>query len=221
MSIIKTDDAHILASFSTRRDQLTILQRERPAQAAAFFQTLEHTPFRVIGRVPKNNSASSIRRFLGGIISENLKADPFYDIWIADMAAQCQLFCEALGSKAVGFCLGTERGCRRYHIDKVPMRCLVTYSGQGTEWIPDTAADRMAFSMGAPNAEIVIDPAQRQFIAPWHVAIFRGGENGLLHRTPDSALNGPSILMRLDHADFWDKVFEHQQNKRPALVLNG
>lgn len=218
MSIIKTDEVHILADFSNRKGQLTILERARPVQAAAFFQTLEQTPFRVIGRVPKNKSSESIKRFLEGTIAESLKADPFYEVWIADMAAQCQLFCEVLGSQSVGFCLGTERGCRRYHIDKVPMRCLVTYSGQGTEWLPDDAADRGAFSMGAPNAEILKDPAQRQYITPWHVAIFRGGDKGLLHRTPDSALNGPSILMRLDHPAFWDRIFEHQKDKRPALV---
>jgi len=35
---------------------------------------------------------------------------------------------------------------------------------------------------------------------------FRGGPKGILHRTPDDALNGASILMRLDREDFWENV---------------
>jgi hypothetical protein len=41
----------------------------------------------------------------------------------------------------------------------------------------------------------------------WDISIFRGGGTGLLHRTPDDALNGHSILMRLDNKDFGDTVY--------------
>ena len=47
---------------------------------------------------------------------------------------------------------------------------------------------------------------EKKFIREWNVAIFKGGPNGLLHRTPDVALNGPSILMRLDYAKYWDQI---------------
>ena len=40
----------------------------------------------------------------------------------------------------------------------------------------------------------------------WDIAIFRGGASGLLHRTPDDALNGHSILMRLDNKVFGSAV---------------
>ena len=221
MSIIKAHDLQSLSKLSNCANQLAILERERPAQAEAFFQLLQQTPFRVIGRVTKDNSEIDIRNILQGTIPDILRADPFYDVWVSDMAELTQRFCETLGSQAVGFCLGTKRGCRRYHIDKVPLRCLVTYSGQGTEWIPDEAADRKAFSMGAPNSDIVIDPSKRQFITPWHVAIFQGGEKGLLHRTPDSALDGPSILMRLDHGSYWDDLLAFQKNNGELWALNG
>lgn len=214
MSIIKVDNWRSLSSFSSRNDQLAILERDRPAQTDDFFQALQQTPFRVIGRVTKDNSAKDIRNILKDTLSETIRSHPFYNVWVLDMAEQAQRFCKTLGSDAVGFCLGTKRGCRRYHIDKVPMRLLVTYSGQGTEWIPDEAADRKAFSLGAPNSDILKDPQKRQFMSPWHVAIFRGGDKGLLHRTPDSALDGPSILMRLDHASYWDELLEFQHDNR-------
>ena len=38
------------------------------------------------------------------------------------------------------------------------------------------------------------------------IAIFRGGKNGILHRTPNSALNHSSILMRLDNSSFLEDI---------------
>ena len=44
------------------------------------------------------------------------------------------------------------------------------------------------------------------YLKPWHVSIFKGGSEGILHRTPDSALKSPSLLMRLDHSTFLNDV---------------
>ena len=122
------------------------------------------------------------------------------------MADVCKTFCELEKMEAVSFQLGTQRACRRYHIDNVPKRMLVTYAGKGTEWLPDEAADREAFLSGEPNEKIIKDPSALQFINQWDVAVFRGGPEGVLHRTPDAALNGPSILMKLDHPSFLENI---------------
>ena len=42
----------------------------------------------------------------------------------------------------------------------------------------------------------------------WDIAIFKGNKfsgnaKGILHRTPDAALNSPSLLMRLDDSSFF------------------
>ena len=86
---------------------------------------------------------------------------------------------------------------------------LITYAGKGTEWLPDKVADRRAFANGEPNEMIVRDRKELQFMKLWDVAVFQGGEKGLLHRTPDDALNGPSIFLRLDHPSFWDNVHKN------------
>ena len=75
---------------------------------------------------------------------------------------------------------------------------LLLLSVAGTEWLPNEAANRSAYLRGRPNEEIVKDPSRRRFMNTWDVAVFRGGKQGLLHRTPDDALHGPSIFMRLD-----------------------
>ena len=128
------------------------------------------------------------------------------------MSKICQIFCDTLNSKSISFCLGTERGCSRYHIDNVPMRLLVTYMGQGTEWLPNEIANRAAFEEGLPNEKIVKDSSKIKSIKTFNVAIFRGGAAGLLHRTPDSALKNPSILLRLDHESFWDNILKQQDS---------
>ena len=54
--------------------------------------------------------------------------------------------------------------------------------------------------------KIVKNKSALQFLKPWDIAVFRGGPDGLLHRTPDAALNNPSILMRLDNLSFLEAL---------------
>ena len=178
------------------------------------------TKFNVIGQVFRTSSVADIRFLLEEDIPANLQSDPFFELWVADMANVCNVFCDMVEEDAIGFCLGTERGCRRYHIDNVPMRLLVTYAGQGTEWLPESASDRKAFEGGMSNEFILKDPSARQFVGLWDIAVFRGGPKGVLHRTPDSALNGPSILLRLDREDFWNNVLGQSQDNNALKAVN-
>ena len=57
-------------------------------------------------------------------------------LWIM-LKMTCLLFCDVEQSEKVHMWLGSKRGCRRYHIDNVPRRLLVTYNGKGTEWLPE------------------------------------------------------------------------------------
>lgn len=211
MSIFRAADLNTLPEFPKREDQLAIVERQSLEGAEVFFQKLMKAPFGIAGKVRKENAVSDIKDILEDEISAELQSDPFYEHWISDMAKVCRSFCDTQGSDTVGFWIGSERGCRRYHIDNVPLRALVTYAGTGTEYLPDEAADRRAFADGAPNEKIIKDPSAIQFMKAWDVAVFRGGPQGLLHRTPDAALNGPSILMRLDHPSFWDNILKQQQ----------
>ena len=64
-------------------------------------------------------------------------------------------FCDLQKRDTINIWIGTNRGCRRYHIDNVPQRLLVTYAGKGTEWLPEEAADRNAYEKGEPNEKII------------------------------------------------------------------
>lgn len=211
MGVFQASDLNDLATFPKRQDQLAILERDKPEAAQLFFEKLMENPFAIAGAVYKNSAEDDIRDILANEISNDLQEDAFYNQWVSDMAEVCKNFSETLEEDGVTFWLGSQRGCRRYHIDNVPLRALVTYAGKGTEWVPDEAADRAAFANGARNETIVKDPSAICFMNSWDVAVFRGGEKGLLHRTPDAALGTPSsILMRLDHLSFWENVLKPQ-----------
>ena len=129
------------------------------------------------------------------------------------------LFCTFLNTNKLSFWLGSARGCKRYHVDMVPFRLLVTYEGQGTEILPNYAANRNAFVEGKPNNKIVKDKSARKFINKWDIAIFKGGKNGILHRTPDSALKcHSSILMRLDDPSFLDEIKKVNKVAEPIYL---
>ncbi len=199
-----------LKEFSHRSEQLAIVQRSVPEECDAFFKKLMATPFAITGKISRTTALTDIRDILEGEIAGEVSSDPFYEHWLSDMTNVCETFCDIENTDALSFWLGSQRGCRRYHVDNVPRRMLVTYAGQGTEWLPDEAADRNAFAAGEPNEKIVKDESALQFLNQWDVAVFRGGPKGLLHRTPDAALSGPSILMRLDHPSFLENILRHQ-----------
>ena len=212
MSFLKIDDIEKISEFSKQDYQLIEIERKNMNNSDSFFREIMYEPFRVIGKISKKNSSEDIKKTLRDIIPLNSQTNSFYKTWVSDMSEICQIFCDTLNSKSVSFCLGTERGCSRYHIDNVPMRLLVTYMGQGTEWLPNEIANRVAFEEGLPNEKIVKDSSKIKSIKTFNVAIFRGGAAGLLHRTPDSALKNPSILLRLDHESFWDNILKQQDS---------
>ena len=207
MTVFEAKDLRDLAVFKHQEGPLAILERQPLEGGDEFFKKLSERPLNVIGIVGKKTSVEEILALLEDEISEDLKSSDFYIQWVIDMAGVCNVFCEILATSTVGFCLATQRACQRYHIDNVPLRLLVTYYGKGTEWVPDSAVDRLAYDSGMPNDKILTTNNARKFLNAWDIAIFRGGPDGLLHRTPDAALNTPSILLRLDHESFWDTVF--------------
>lgn len=204
-----------LTDFEGESYQLLLLERQAPDAADAFFDQLMQSCFEVIAKISKINAEADIRNHLTPVVSSTLQKHPFYDNWIVDMASICRKFCDMQGNNATGFWLGTKRSCARYHVDNVPLRALVTYAGKGTEYLPDDAANRQAYEKGKPNKDIVKDKSAIQFMNSWDVAIFKGGSGGLLHRSPDEALHGASVMMRLDYPYFVNNIMNKRTIMRP------
>ena len=215
MGYLRIDKMDAIKDFPNKSDQLAIMNRSMPENASLFFTQLLKISFNITGEIYKETATINIKDLLSNKLPKKIKNNVFYQPWIEDMANLCEMFCITEKSSYISFSISSHRGCRRYHIDNVPLRLLVTYAGQGTEWLPDEFANKRAYANGEPNEKIIKDISKKQFVGEWDIALFKGGPEGLLHRTPDSALNNNSILMRLDHARFWKDIQRNvNQNKK-------
>lgn len=203
--VSRFSDLNELKNNQYNTSQLMLVERTVPEEAELFFNELMKYTFSTVGKVKKDDAENDVRRILNQVMPSDLQKHSFYDQWILDMTDVCIGFCAVLRGEALGFWLGTERSCGRYHVDNVPFRTLVTYAGKGTEYLPDSAANRGAYENGETNDNIIKDKTAIRFMNAWDVAVFMGGPKGLLHRSPDEGMSGKSILMRLDGPNFWDQ----------------
>ena len=209
MSLILAKNISEFKNFSDIDSKLIIYERNAPQGSVSFFKNLIKIDFSVNAEISKFDTKNNIKSALSDVFSFEIKSSIFYETWINDIAHLCKIFSDIQKTNSISMWLGSKRGCKRYHIDNVPQRLLVTYSGEGTEWLPDDAGDKIAYLNGEPNEKILKNSKKKQFVNEWDIAIFKGGSEGLLHRTPDSALNKNSILLRLDHAHYWKNVYNN------------
>lgn len=186
---------------------LNILDREKPYKSNEFFRTLISEAFELNFNIKKANAFEDIKYHLNKELLKRVQDQVFYYKWIKDMSEICILYSDIINKNNLNFSLKTSRGCKRYHIDNVPVRLLVTYFGIGTEWLPRDACNYPVYYNGESNEKIIKIKNRSKFIKPWNIAIFKGQKfkgstEAILHRTPNEALNKKSLLMCLDSEPF-------------------
>lgn len=93
--------------------------------------------------------------------------------------------------------------CRKFHVDGYENRCICTYDGPGTEWLPDGQVRRKA--LGTENDKIVKNQDRIQKMNPFEIGFLKG-ENfknpngkGIVHRSPEIESKGlKRFVLRLD-----------------------
>jgi hypothetical protein len=108
---------------------------------------------------------------------------------------------------AVGCVLVTRKDdCRKFHVDWVGLRLIITYVGPGTEWVPNDSVHRPALqaswrSLAAINRRIVPDPRRVMVAAAGDVLLLKGESYpgnagfGAVHRSPPIAESGRVRLL--------------------------
>ncbi len=96
--------------------------------------------------------------------------------------------------------------CRRFHTDINYLRMLCTYSGTGTWWLPEIAADRRAHDTRKDNDAIVKTPHLIQQANVGDVLVLKGemypNANAIIHRSPEIENKGEKrLLLRIDTND--------------------
>ena len=203
MSDVKNIDIRDLNKINVADTCLNIIDREKPKIPKSFFKELLFEPININKVIKKEIAMVEIKALLDKIFNKKIQNNIFYNKWIKDMADICEIFANIIKDNNLNFSLKSSRACKRYHIDNVPIRLLVTYFGKGTEWVPRHACDYAAYYRGENNENIVLNKNEKKFINTWSIALFkgqkfRGGKKGILHRTPNQVLNKPSLLMCLD-----------------------
>ncbi len=112
---------------------------------------------------------------------------------VAECAALARRFAEIMGAKRLRLRLDVveDDGCRRFHLDNVPARLLMTLRGRGTEYgaLPEAGDPDPVFRLPALAA-----------------AIFRGARwpgpeaTGLVHRSPPIRAGETRLLLVVDIA---------------------
>ena len=103
---------------------LSICSRSAINNMEKFFNSLMKNDFSVSGFVCKDHAVKDIENIIFEYISADLKVKNSYKKWVQDMANICHIFCDIQKSDKISFSLGTKRGCKRYHLDYVPIRLL-------------------------------------------------------------------------------------------------
>ena len=151
MSLILAKNISEFKNFSDMDSKLMIYERNAPQGSVSFFKNLIKIDFSVNAEISKFDTKNNIKSALSDVLSFEIKSSIFYEIWINDITHVCEIFCDIQNTSSISMWIGSKRGCKRFHIDNVPQRLLVTYSGEGTEWLPDAAADKSAYLNGEPN----------------------------------------------------------------------
>ena len=119
------------------------------------------------------------------------------------IAEASELLGELMRCERVGIRLKTLSApmCPRFHVDHVPCRMLITLSGSGTEWIPNSDVDWAVLADLDTMAPPVQANRQIRQLTTGHWSILKGGAwnecfGGVVHRSPHGV--GERLLLSLD-----------------------
>jgi hypothetical protein len=110
---------------------------------------------------------------------------------LEDAALLARHFCAALDFTRFELRLEVVRtdSCRKFHADYVRARLITTYSGEGTDWLDEADAARVAAGG---------EPQQINRMAAFDVGLFKGKlatDHPAIHRSPPIAGTGAARLM--------------------------
>ena len=118
-----------------------------------------------------------------------------------DVSQLAEILCELVDCPSVGLRLASVHNamCPKWHVDRVPIRLLCTYTGVGTEWLKDQHVDRNKLS----DPAIVNRVCHRARIGD--VVLLKGAlwqDNagfGAIHRSPAISSDAtPRLLLTAD-----------------------
>lgn len=127
-----------------------------------------------------------------GLVQNGFGGNPaLHAALIADAAMLADRFCAAMDLATLELRLEVVRtdSCRKFHADYVTARLITTYVGEGTDWLDEANAARVA--AGQP-------PERIHRLAPFDAGLFKGKlatDHPAIHRSPPIAGTGAARLL--------------------------
>jgi Protein of unknown function (DUF1826) len=124
-----------------------------------------------------------------------------------ELAGLVDLFATLADAQTVGIRMTAtmQRECPRFHVDRVGLRLLCTWMGQGTEWLAheDVIREQLGHQPGGWG-EVKKSRAKVQRMEPFAVGVLKGegwpgnGGRGAVHRSPAPAPATWRVFVSLD-----------------------
>jgi hypothetical protein len=148
------------------------------------------------------------------VIDSILKALPDHNGLRAlaeDVNLLVTMFADLFELKMVGIRLSIldKAMCPKFHTDNLPCRLVTTYTGSGTEWLPEVAVDRSKLVRGANGLSdaisgVYLNQNSIQQLKTGDVALLKGSgwlgneDKAIVHRSPQLDMNEKRLILTLD-----------------------
>ena len=143
-----------------------------------------------------------------GRATAGLTDEPTRSWLMTDIAETLGAFAAVAGTTCMRVSFGavnTDK-CRKFHVDFVGLRLVLTYVGPGTEWLPNSAVDReaLAHPLDCPcdaNKKIVRSEGEIRRAKAGDVVILKGGKfhgdpaRAAVHRSPPIEASGETRVV--------------------------
>jgi hypothetical protein len=206
--VAKSSEPGVFVDIYQPQNNMVIWQRD--LSSAFLLQLQEYLDNGGTLNVSRQIGAHSISEdiaFLGG--SEKFAQQ--LRVYVAELI---DMFCCLFDANTLGLRISTlDRAmCPRFHVDYVPCRLVTTFSGSGSQWLPDDKVNRGALgSQGGvtrdDDSPLFASPDDIQNLQTGDVAIMKGErwqgneDGGVIHRSPPVSNGTKRIVMTLDLID--------------------
>lgn len=207
---ISTGISHGLHDILQPGINIVQVTRQAAVDAGDLSATLQELP-NLKSLATCNAQPSSVQSAAEALLSY-FPSNPHTKILLADIQQVIQHFLDVSGFEAIDASLSviTTTSCPRFHADHVQLRCLCTYVGPGTYFVPNKAVKRRqwmrALGIQNTNGFGVKSQSSIQQASAWDIVILKGNSfpgnqgAGAVHKSPAASQEHPRLVLTLDEA---------------------
>ncbi len=154
------------------------------------------------------------------VLTQELDSNKNHSILLEDISNLVKMFCNQFGIDSVWLRIDSidKPMCPRFHVDNVKCRLVTTYSGPGTQWLPNESVDRSKLghgNQGLPDEKsgLILDKMDIEQLDVGHIALLKGEAwrnndgFGLVHRSPHVERNYKRLYVTIDFGELHTDIF--------------